>query len=273
MSQRKLPDIPEERPSEEPIKKIPRILPVSREEYDSRRRYAGDKTEYSLSSVFSVNLEDDDEEEEEEEKVSQKAPPKQETVQNNSLTIFDFLMMIPVFFTSVSWVWHLTLQEVHPNLHSIIDFVLIIYYLISVLFFSSKEKLDDAQILLMVACDILEIALLGIYGDMSHIYLQCMFSIPLSLAIWLVFALMVAGETERGAFTSIFGQCFWFGAVMFLLWKGVENFRWIGFCQLTGIFMTTLLPVFSSGKITKKDGFFMLISVIAMFAVIFGFGR
>ncbi len=273
MDKKDLPNVPEEKDTQQPTRKIPRILPTSREEYESRRRYFGSRTEY-FPSTFNVDLDEyeDDDEDELEEVLQEAPPPKQKDTPDIPVTIFDFLMMIPIFFTTASFVWHLALQEVHPILHSILDFVIVIYYVVSIIFFSSKEKLDDAQILLMVMCAFLEVALLGVYGDMSRIYLQCMFSILLSLSISLVFALTVTGGTKRGMFTSIFGRCLWFGAVIFLLWRRIANFRWIGFCQLTGLFLTTLLSALSGSKITKGDACFMLLSIIAMGAVIFGFG-
>ncbi len=272
MDKKELPNMPEERDPQQPTKKIPRILPTSREEYESRRRYFGSRTEY-FPSTFNVDLDEyEDDEDEEEEVLQEVPPPKQKKVQDNPVTIFDFLMMIPIFFTTASFVWHLALQEVHPILHSILDFVIVVYYLVSIIFFASKEKLDDAQILLMVMCAFLEVALLGVYGDMSHVYLQCMFSVLLALSISLVFALTVTGETKRGTFTSIFGRCLWFGAVIFLLWRRIANFRWIGFCQLTGLFLTTLLSALSGSKITKGDACFAILSIVAMLAVIFGFG-
>jgi len=271
LNQEKLPDIPEEKPSEEERpKKIPRVLPVSREEYYARRRRIDNDGQY-IPSTFSVKLEE--KQEKKEEKKENLPPPVKKTIKvDNPVTIFDFLTMIPVILTAVSLLWHMTWEEVHPLLHSIIDFGLILYHSLWILFFIVGDKLEDTETMLSVTSIILEIAMLGKYGDMSHAYLQCMFSVPLMLVLLIIFLVLGENTGKRGKFAIVFGESLWLSVVMFPLWRGVHHFRWIGLCQLIGVFLTSLSLMLSKKALMKKNFIFMILSGAGILAVILGLG-
>ena len=258
-------EIPEDRP-----KKVPRILPTSREEYySSKRRAENRKIEYT-PSTFSVNL---FEEEETEKEQTPEKPHFEAVKKDESMTIWDIFTMIPICLTAFSFLWHLVWQEVFPLVHSIIDFLMVVYHVVWIWISSDKKELDSVQTAGMALCIFLEILMIGIYSDMSHWYLQFLFSIPLALLLVIVFAAILDKVDKKGKIMGFFMECLWFFVVVFGLFAGANHFRWIGFCQLLGIILTMLTPLVSDESPTKKEYILACLSATVALSVFFGVGE
>lgn len=272
MSHSKFPDIPEERPSEEFPKKIPRILPVSREEYDSHRRYAGERTEY-FPSTFNVNLEDDDEEEEETTEEQKSVFVEEKRPQEEAKTSWiHILTMLPAFLTGISVFWHIVFQETAPFWHSIIDFVLILYATIWGIFIVKEDNNSVSDVMLLLSAVIFDIAMLGIYADKQSMLLQLLFTIPFASILLLISTIIAYQEGKKGFLHGFLLICVWFLTVTGMLALKVKYFRWMGFIHLVNIIISVLLVGWENGTKKKQYLLLALFAVIEAVAVVIGFG-